>query len=388
VLVLASGAPAAAQTATGVLGTHVQTIQTSQYAPSSPDPAGIVYVAASDRFLISDSEVDEMAIYRGKNLFTAARTGGGGGSGTTYTFSREPSGLGYDAAKHILFVSDDDRDRIYLDRPGADGVHGTADDSVTSFSTVAFGSTDAEDVEYDPRSGHVFVANGAGADVYDIDPVNSVFGDGDDVAMQFDVARYGARDAEGLGLDLQRNVLVVVDPTTKSLYELTKTGALVRIVDCHGISGTNRMYSDVAIAPTSNPTDEPARLDYWIVDRQADNGSDTNENDGKLYEVSGPPPAEPPPALDRTRPNTRITARPSRTATARRAVFRFVASEARSAFWCRLDRGVWRPCASPKRYRGLRRGVHTFRVRARDRAGNFDPTPATWRWRVRRPART
>jgi hypothetical protein len=298
--------PAAGQTPTIVAATYVQTIHTSQYAPPSPDPSGIVYLAASDRFLISDSEVDEMTIYQGKNLFTGARTGTGSGTGTTYAFSREPSGIGYNPANQTLFVADDDRDRIYLDRPGPDGIHGTADDSVTSFSTSAFGSTDSEDVEYDPASGHVFISDGTGIEVYDVDPVNGVFGDGDDIVTHFDVARYGGRDSEGIGIDTQRNLLLVVDPSTKAIYELTKAGALVRTVDCRVIPGSNRNLADVTMAPSSNPSDHPSRLNYWIVDRQIDNDTDPNENDGKLYELSAPA-ADAPPAVTVAAPSEGAT---------------------------------------------------------------------------------
>jgi hypothetical protein len=100
--------------------------------------------------------------------------------------------------------------------------------------------------------------------------------------------------------------------------------------------------------------------------------------------VTPQPPGPPPAGV--TPPNTRISTRPRRTTTGRRAVFRFLATEAGSTFRCKLDRRLWRPCASPKRYRNLRFGRHTFRVRATDRAGNVDPTPAVWRWRIRRAA--
>jgi hypothetical protein len=177
---------------------------------------------------------------------------------------------------------------------------------VTSFSTTTFGSTDPEGVEYDPESGHLFVSDGSGIEVYDIDPVNGVFGDADDSATHFDVARYGSRDAEGIGIDPQRNLLLVVDPSTKSIYELTKSGGLVRIIDCRGIPATNRLYAGVTMAPTSNPNDDPSRLNYWIVDRQVDNNDDPNENDGKLYEVSAPS-SDAPPAVTVTAPSEGAT---------------------------------------------------------------------------------
>ena len=95
-----------------------------------------------------------------------------------------------------------------------------------------------------------------------------------------------------------------------------------------------------------------------------------------------------PPPVDVTAPNTRITAAPGRRTAAHRATFRFASTEADSNFRCKLDRRPWRRCTAPKRYRNLRLGLHTFRVEARDRAGNVDPTPAVRRWRIRRPVRT
>jgi hypothetical protein len=101
---------------------------------------------------------------------------------------------------------------------------------------------------------------------------------------------------------------------------------------------------------------------------------------------AGPPPSPqpPPPVLDTRPPNTRITSGPAGTTRSRLARFRFASTESRSTFFCRLDRGNWLPCRSPKTYRRLKPGVHTFRVRALDRAQNMDPSPVARRWRVRR----
>ena len=93
----------------------------------------------------------------------------------------------------------------------------------------------------------------------------------------------------------------------------------------------------------------------------------------------GPPPL---PAADTAAPNTRITQGPAARTKRARALFRFLSSETGSTFGCRLDRGAWRSCASPRAYGSLKRGLHTFSVRATDAAGNVDPTPAVRRWRV------
>jgi subtilisin family serine protease len=88
---------------------------------------------------------------------------------------------------------------------------------------------------------------------------------------------------------------------------------------------------------------------------------------------------------DDTRPNTTITAGPRNPTTARNATFRFGSSQAGSKFECRHMSGPWTACTSPRTYRNLAFGVHTFRVRAIDPSGNIDATPALRTWRINRP---
>src|SRR4029434_5775788 len=53
-----------------------------------------------------------------------------------------------------------------------------------------------------------------------------------------------------------------------------------------------------------------------------------------------------------------------------------------ATFECQLDSGSFASCSSPKTYSSLSEGSHTFQVRATDRAGNTDQTPATRTWTV------
>ncbi len=62
-----------------------------------------------------------------------------------------------------------------------------------------------------------------------------------------------------------------------------------------------------------------------------------------------------------------------------------VSSEAGATFECRLDGHGWGECGQVS---GLSDGKHVMRARARDRAGNVDPTPASWSWRIDLPPQT
>jgi Bacterial Ig domain/Calcineurin-like phosphoesterase len=87
--------------------------------------------------------------------------------------------------------------------------------------------------------------------------------------------------------------------------------------------------------------------------------------------------------IDRTAPATKLVRRKATTRPPGRALFAFKADEA-ATFRCSLDDEPWLPCVSPVRYAKVGLGRHTFRVRAVDRLGNVDLTPAAFAWRVER----
>jgi hypothetical protein len=64
------------------------------------------------------------------------------------------------------------------------------------------------------------------------------------------------------------------------------------------------------------------------------------------------------------------------------ASFDFASSKPGSSFECRLDGGAWSACIAPDVLTDLSNGSHTFDVRARDAAGNVDPTPKSRTWVV------
>ncbi len=85
---------------------------------------------------------------------------------------------------------------------------------------------------------------------------------------------------------------------------------------------------------------------------------------------------------DLIKPNTAITKAPPARTSSRTAKFNFTSTEAGSKFQCKLDGGAFKACSSGKTYTGLGKGSHTFRVRAIDKVGNVDGSPAAKTWRI------
>ena len=81
-------------------------------------------------------------------------------------------------------------------------------------------------------------------------------------------------------------------------------------------------------------------------------------------------------------PETSITKGPKAKTRKRKARFRFSSPAPNAGFECRLDGGSFETCSSPRKLR-VKRGRHRFEVRA-TAAGQTDPTPASYRWKVKR----
>jgi hypothetical protein len=269
-----------------VPATLVRTVATSTLSPPVPDPSGITYIPSRDRLLIADGEVDEMPIFEGSNLFEITRAGALQDRGVTQPQTKEPVGVSYMSSNNHLLVVDDDQQRVYEFAAGADGRYGTSDDSRPFFSTAAFGSTDPEDAAFYPPTGEIFVLEGSDNDVHRVAPGgNGVFDGvaptGDDTAVEFDTLMYGIDDPEGIGYHPGRDTLLIVDFQSDRVYEVNREMMLMNVID---ISVTNQIKAaGLAVAPATN---DPTRMDLYIVDRGIDNDTDPNENDGKMYELS------------------------------------------------------------------------------------------------------
>jgi DNA-binding beta-propeller fold protein YncE len=264
----------------------VKTIKTSRWSPASPDPSGIAYDSLADRLLVVDGEVDEMSIFKGVNYFETTLAGALLRTANTTGFSHEPVGLTFNPAGRV-FVADDDQDRVFEITLGANG-RLEAGDPRRSFSTLSYGSSDPEGVAYDSARNRLFIADGAGTEIYAIDAVDGVFGNADDRTRHFDTRTLGISDPETVEFSPARRTLYLIGVRGDRIVEVTTSGDRVSEIDTSHVP--IERLGGLAYAPSSR---NAARGSFYITDRKVDNDGNPNENDGTIYEVttaSLPPP--------------------------------------------------------------------------------------------------
>lgn len=88
--------------------------------------------------------------------------------------------------------------------------------------------------------------------------------------------------------------------------------------------------------------------------------------------------------VDTVRPDTTLdpASTPPNPSRFTAASFAFSSNEPGGSFECRLDTAAFAPCLSPYDVSGLAHGSHTVQVRAKDKAGNLDDSPASFSWMV------
>jgi hypothetical protein len=114
-------------------------------------------------------------------------------------------------------------------------------------------------------------------------------------------------------------------------------------------------------APTGRGTSEVSAPLAAVAEAEKEQGGGgtTGTPGGNPVPIAAPAPT---PAKA---PTVKITTGPKKSSTATTAKFKFKAEPAAGAkFECKLDNSKWAKCTSPKTYKKLKVGKHTFRVRA------------------------
>jgi uncharacterized repeat protein (TIGR01451 family) len=134
---------------------------------------------------------------------------------------------------------------------------------------------------------------------------------------------------------------------------------------------------------TVQPTAAGTIMNTATVSSDTSDPQSSNNTGAEDTTVSPASPA-PPVSGDTSSPETTIVGQPAEKTKDSTPTFRFVSDEAGSVFECSVDDAPFAACDSPFTAQKLGAGPHAFRVRAVDRAGNTDPTPDKFAFKVKK----
>ena len=283
-----------APAAPSYISSLIQTTDMGAFSPPSPDPSGLAYLPTSSTLLMSDGEVEEtvngITHFAGANVWEMTQGGSVERTAniskiapTVVPMTNEPTGVAWNPANGHFYVTDDGAKEVFDLNPGSDGLIGTADDSWTRFDTLVVGSGDPEGIAFDSWQNQLFVADGVNKEVYQFTLAGSLVG-------QFDVGVYGVVDPESVEFNPDSGTLFVLSSNRNSpvAIETMTSGALLQTIDVSVVNA--RAAAGLAYAPAS---DGSGTKRFYIVDRGIDNNNDPQIIDGKMYEMTAPPPSNP-----------------------------------------------------------------------------------------------
>ena len=152
------------------------------------------------------------------------------------------------------------------------------------------------------------------------------------------------------------------DPQVRGAAE---TGSTVRIYKGAACSGTSTVGSAAQL-------DSPGIVVHVGGNRTTTFRATATDQAGNASACSGPLDY----VEDSQAPPTQVTSGPGSKTSDTTPTYAFRSDDASATFECSTDSSPFDPCTSPFTTEPLSVGQHTFRVRAKDAAGNVDATPA------------
>ena len=234
------------------------------------DPSGIAWIPSLNQFFVADSEHDETPYNSLINMWALRPDGTDVRNYSLESFTKEPTGLGYDPNNGFLYISDDSKAGVFWVDPANPTV------KLGFFDTKLLGYQDTEDLKIDPLTGHIFEVDGELMQLIELTTTGQ-FVDSRPLPSIM-------KDAEALAYDPRHDVFFVSSghETNHNIYVVDPLGnVLDTITALSSYSGTK--VKGLELAPSSDPNDGN-QLSLYVCDYGAD-----QVNDGRIFEIHLPP---------------------------------------------------------------------------------------------------
>jgi hypothetical protein len=256
---------------------------TDMAAYGNTDPAGIAFVPELNMFFVSDSEVEEDPFFGSTNLWAVRPDGTFVESFDLLDFTDEPTGLAYDSTLDRLYISDDDQYRVFWVDPNNPTVM-----LGQSADTRGVGIIDPEDLAVNPTNGHLFIVNGTGNSAGGGALGAAIVETNSEVTEVYDVISLPPEviDPEALGYDAVRDVFYAVGGGfSANVWVVDRSGNILEVLDVlagyrHETNNTRTSVKDIDFAPSSDPSDDPGKINLYVADYGW-----SHVSDGRMLEI-------------------------------------------------------------------------------------------------------
>ncbi|RST31439.1 tandem-95 repeat protein [Sphingomonas ginkgonis] len=229
------------------------------------DPSAIAYVPSLGGLLIGDSEHDESPFFSPTNLFSVKTDGTYVGNFSLASYTKEPTGLAYNAANDFLYIADDDKAGVFWTAVSNPSV------KLGFFDTGRLGFLDTEDLKFDPLTGHIYILDGLMKQIIELTDQGQFV---DSIKLPSVMT-----DAEALAYDSKHDVFFVGSGVSANIWVLNHDGDILQTLTTLTAYSPRPKLKGFELAPSSDPNDGTA-LSLYV----ADYGND-QVNDGRLFEI-------------------------------------------------------------------------------------------------------
>jgi DNA-binding beta-propeller fold protein YncE len=245
-----------------------------------PDPSGIAYNPLTGKLVLSDAEIEEDPLFNPTSIFEFNLTGGAPTASFRPLYTSEPTGLAIDAARGVMYVSDDDAftiNVVSLNDPSQ---------RLWSFDSRAVGADDPEDVAVDPVTGNLFIVNGLSRTLQEVEV--DLAGGAVSRVDGFTFSDSGIRDPEALAYDPVLDMFLVGGGFGPDIWLVDREGSTLDVLtllrdhrntQTDAASGSIRTsVKDIELAPAS---DGSGATHIYVADF-----GDSHKVDGRIIEIA------------------------------------------------------------------------------------------------------
>lgn len=265
----------------------LRVFDTTQYRAGDPsgygsgDPSGLAYIPGKNgepgTLFIADSEHDESPYFSSTNLLGISLEGNSYNWSSLRSFTKEPTGLAYNPANGYLYITDDDKKKIFWVDPAKPS------EKLGEFDLNVIGVKDAEDPVFDPQTGDLYLLDGAAGRLLKLSNTGALLS-----SVTLPSAISGLTEAEALAYSHRtadgRAVFFVGGGTSSTIFQIDETGKLLSASDIlasyiNPISGAKPSVKGMEWAPSSDPNDDN-EMSLYVADYGVD-----QQNDGRVFEI-------------------------------------------------------------------------------------------------------